>query len=229
MKRLLLALAGVSALGLPVVANAQQATITNGSILLPIPGTNDFQSQLGSVGLTGFTAGAGSNITLSAPATLVFTYMGSESGFRDNFTATSLGGPLFYQELSTSVDNQWPGGGTGGGISIGSGLFGAGSLSPYLLFSSLDAGAMPAVLGSFGFGIFLPTPNTTGYTTNTFYLGYDDQATNPDDNHDDIIIRVQVLPAVPEPATWAMMLTGFAAMGIALRRRRKVKAIRQLA
>ena len=229
MKKLLLALAGVSALALPSVANAQQAQITDGSIVLPVPGSNDFQTQLASVGLTAFTAGTGTNITLTGPATLVFTYMGSESGFRDNFTATSLSGPIFYQELSTSVDNQWPGGGTSGGIPIGSGLFAGGSLSPYLLFSSLDAGAIPSMLGSFGFGVFLPNPNSVGYTTNTFYLGYDDQAANPDDNHDDIIIRVQVLSPVPEPATWAMMLIGFAAIGVALRRRRKAKAISQLA
>ena len=35
--------------------------------------------------------------------------------------------------------------------------------------------------------------------------------------------------AVPEPATWAMMLMGFGAMGVALRRRRKLTHIAQLA
>ncbi len=35
--------------------------------------------------------------------------------------------------------------------------------------------------------------------------------------------------AVPEPATWAMMLMGFGAMGVAFRRRRNLAAVPQLA
>jgi hypothetical protein len=37
------------------------------------------------------------------------------------------------------------------------------------------------------------------------------------------------VPAVPEPGTWAMMLLGFGGMGVALRRRRKLTTIAQLA
>ena len=32
-------------------------------------------------------------------------------------------------------------------------------------------------------------------------------------------------PAVPEPATWAMMLVGFGVMGVAMRRRRAIKPV----
>jgi hypothetical protein len=35
--------------------------------------------------------------------------------------------------------------------------------------------------------------------------------------------------AVPEPGTWAMMLLGFGAMGVSLRRRRKPNQIMQIA
>jgi hypothetical protein len=38
-----------------------------------------------------------------------------------------------------------------------------------------------------------------------------------------------VSSAVPEPATWAMMLVGFGAIGASMRRRRRVTAIAQLA
>ena len=34
---------------------------------------------------------------------------------------------------------------------------------------------------------------------------------------------------VPEPATWAMMIVGFASVGLALRRRPRVRDIRQVA
>lgn len=49
------------------------------------------------------------------------------------------------------------------------------------------------------------------------------------------IVNVQVLPgsigapAVPEPATWAMMLLGFGAMGIVMRRRRRTSSLLQAA
>ena len=36
-------------------------------------------------------------------------------------------------------------------------------------------------------------------------------------------------PAVPEPATWAMMLIGFGAMGVSLRRRRRTSTLLQAA
>jgi hypothetical protein len=220
-----LLLGTVAAFALSTAAQAQQATITTGSTTLLIPSANDFQSQLQGQGLSYFTAGPGSSISLTAPALLEFTYMGSESGFRDNFTATSLGGPIFKQENSTGLDNQWVGGGPGGGVLIGSGAFNAGSLFGLLTFNSLDAGALAAGIGSAGFGIFIPSAQSGGplnpYSTNVFYIGYDDQATRPDDNHDDILIRVRVLAAVPEPATWAMMLLGFAGIGFAVRRSRK--------
>lgn len=38
-------------------------------------------------------------------------------------------------------------------------------------------------------------------------------------------LRVEFLPAVPEPATWAMMLVGFGAIGVSMRRRRRSAAL----
>jgi hypothetical protein len=63
------------------------------------------------------------------------------------------------------------------------------------------------------------------------YLGFDDQPGKADDNHDDIIIRVTAIPfadpgggAVPEPASWAMLIAGFGLVGAAQRRRKAVAA-----
>ena len=42
-------------------------------------------------------------------------------------------------------------------------------------------------------------------------------------------LRVNFLAAVPEPATWAMMLVGFGAMGVSLRRRRRTQTLLQAA
>jgi len=40
---------------------------------------------------------------------------------------------------------------------------------------------------------------------------------------------VNVAPPVPEPATWAMMLAGFGAMGFAMRRTRRKVLLTQIA
>ena len=112
----------------------------------------------------------------------------------------------------------------GSPIFLGSAAYTAGSLAGLLTFTSSGPGAV-AGIGADGFGIFLGANQTSGSAVSTFYLGYDDQITNIDDNHDDMIIRVTVLPPVPEPATWMTMLLGFAAVGVGMRRRKRVLGV----
>ena len=215
MKKLLLALAGVSAFALPAAANAD-VIITHG-VDAPIPSNNDFQTDLANLGLTDYTS-TGATITLTQPSTLTFTFLGSESGLSDTFT----GGTVSYTEHTTLVNDF------GTPILLGSDVFGAGSLAGSLFFSG--GVPSPITVGAPGFAIFFGANNPLGVIANggSFYIGYDDIITG-DDNHDDMIIRVDVAPAVPEPATWAMMLTGFAAAGVALRRRRRTTALAQIA
>ena len=75
-------------------------------------------------------------------------------------------------------------------------------------------------MGQAGFGIFLGANPVSGSSTNVLYFGYDDQAYRPDRDYDDFIVKAVVHP-LPEPGTWGMMLLGFAAIGFAMRRRRK--------
>jgi len=66
---------------------------------------------------------------------------------------------------------------------------------------------------------FTPTANESGATLGFLSL------TAPDSVHgavvDNIVLTQTAGTAVPEPATWAIMLTGFGAMGAAMRSRRK--------
>lgn len=48
-------------------------------------------------------------------------------------------------------------------------------------------------------------------------------------NSDFAVDTISFNSAVPEPATWAMMLMGFGAMGAAMRRQRKTKTLMQIA
>lgn len=208
MKAALKLLVGLSALALPA---AGQATVQiNFTTTAPVPGSNDFQSQLSGLGLTRFTTNL-ATLILSSNSIITFEFLGSESGFNDTFTA----GPVTYSEFTTLTNNF------ASPIALGSANFSAGSLLNLLNFTS--SGGAPATVGQDGFGIFLGANQTSGQSFSTFYLGYDDQITNQDDNHDDMIIRATVRDAVPEPATWAMMLLGFAGIGMAFRRRQPAR------
>lgn len=201
-KSLFAALAGLSALALSAPANA---VIINFGATNPIPANNDFTANLAGLGLTQY-ATTGATLTLPANSILTFHFLGSESGFNDRFTASTVD----YTEFTSLINNF------GSPTPLGSAVFAAGSLAGLLNFSAVGGAA--ATVGQDGFGIFLGPNAVSGGTHSVFYLGYDDQINNVDDNHDDMIIRVAVGP-VPEPGTWAMMLLGFGAIGFAMRRR----------
>ena len=205
MRKLVLGLLGAAALSVGTAANSSVIITFTGTN--PVPGNNDFQGDLAGVGLTEYTT-TGATLTLTEDSVLTFEFLGSESNFNDTFTA----GAVSFTEMSNFT--PWS------VTLLGADLFSAGSLAGLLNFSSTGPGA-DATVGDDGFGIFLGEGWQSGLMTNVFYLGYDDQITNIDDNHDDMIIRVTVSPAVPEPATWAMMLMGFGAAGYAMRRRRR--------
>jgi len=60
----------------------------------------------------------------------------------------------------------------------------------------------------------------------SFVLSFEDLDDGGDFNYTDygMSITVQKVPAVPEPASWAMMIAGFGLAGVALRRRTSMKA-----
>jgi hypothetical protein len=239
MKKLIAGLAGVCALALASSANAA-ADITVGdtfAIPAPVSGSlvgNEFQPGLAGAGLSQYT-NTGASISLTGGSILTFEFLGSESGFDDTFTAvgSAMTGAFPLSGFSCAGSSCTEVSGFedhfASSVAMGSGIYGAGTLAGLLGFTSNSGVA--AEIGDVGFGIFLPRGYTMGdvYSTDVFYLGYDDFGGGPDDNHDDFVVRVTVTPAVPEPGTWAMMLLGFGAMGVAVRRSRKSKAIAQLA
>lgn len=175
-------------------------TVTSGSTFA-VPGHNDFKVDLAALGLNAYT-NVGASVALSGPRKVTFEYMGSESGNVNTFTGGSL--PAFA-EFNKAVWGPTP---------IGSDTFLAGPFTN-LSFSSAGGVAL-SLVGQDSFGIFIPTTRTGSYSTNVLYLGFDDQINNIDDNHDDFIIRVT---AVPEPASWAMLIVGFGLVGLTARRR----------
>jgi hypothetical protein len=210
MKKLILA-ATAMALALPATANAAADVTINFGATNLIPANNDFQAQLNGLGLFEF-ATVGASLFLNGPASITFEFLGSESGFFDTF---STSGGLTLTETSSGVINNFA-----APVLIGTQFFAGGSLASLLNFTSNFG--IPATVGDDGFGIFLGAKPTSGLNYTTFYLGYDDEVRRQDDNHDDFIIRATVSSPVPEPATWAMALVGFAAIGRSMRSRRRV-------
>ena len=215
MKKVLTLLAGISAFVIPASVQAQMVQVNFGATGA-IPANNDFQAQLAGLGLTNFTT-TGASLILSSNATIFFEFLASESGFSDTFTA----GPVTYTENTNFTNNfVTP-------IPLGFASFTAGNLAGLLTFTS--SGGVTATIGQDGFGIFLGPNQISGQSVSTFYLGYDDQINNQDDNHDDFILRATVFGPVPEPTTWAMMLIGFAGVGYSMRRSRRATWMRQAA
>jgi hypothetical protein len=209
MRKLLLA-ASALALASPVASFAAPTiSVVGGFGPMAIPAINNFKSELMGAGFTQYTTS--SNLFLTGMAKITYYYMGSESGFFNRFTA----GSSSYTETSGGYETKWL-----SPVLIGTQTYATGgSLAGLLGFSSASVGGLPSPLGSDGFGVFLTAGKTTGYST--IYFGYDDERSRPDDNHDDFIVKAVITAVpVPEPGTWAMLLSGFAIVGSLLRRRR---------
>ena len=213
MRRISMMLAG-AAMAMAAPAMATYFTVNVANPVNTIPTNNDFQTELNALGFTGYTA-TGASISLASKSTLTFEYMGSESGNVDTFTVgansfvennKSVWGPtlMFSSDQLSGLINNW-------------------------IFTS-NGGAQNKGIGTPEFGIFVPRQFGNGgvWNTRVLYLGFDDQITGDDDNHDDFIVRVSVdgfdPNGIPEPSSWAMLIAGFGLVGAVGRRRRNVVA-----
>lgn len=114
-----------------------------------------------------------------------------------------------YVDLTNVIFNgqNLSDGGGGGSPNYDGGGYSAGANLIFSQFSSLNFSFIPSTAGAFKFGF-------SSADGRTIYL----------DN-----LKISVTPSVPEPATWAMMLIGFGAMGVSLRRRRRTYNLLQAA
>lgn len=139
------------------------------------------------------------NFVLSGSRTATFTLPSSTP---DSFTSSFIGDQIFFNNIFGTF------GGTDGTANIS---FGTNLASQFQIQSP--------TLGFTQFGgadLFSGTPSAPTFNLGTFNLpgGFlAGPATLT-------ISRASVVAAVPEPATWAMMLLGFGAIGFSVRRRR---------
>lgn len=198
-KMIFLATAAIVAAAAPAAAVTFTVTPVSTAAM---PGNNDFRNNLSAQGLTRLTT-VGATISLSQTTRLRFDYMGSESGFVDRFKV----GAAEFTETNKSAWGPTP---------MFTALQAGGTIGNWLFTS--NQGAVDRGIGTREFAIFLPEKLVDGrFITNTLFLGFDDQISGRDDDHDDFIVRVT---AVPEPQMWAMMIAGFGLVGSARRRQR---------
>jgi hypothetical protein len=214
----LLGLAGAIAISLGVAGSASAAvpgvipggTATN-EALVPLFGNNNPRN--GFYEATLFLVGG--------PSDILVEYLGSEAGYNNNFIFGSF--------------NQNTGGGTNtfnaGGITSTTLL---GVASGVLNFSFTSGGGEGTVMNV--------DPNTNAGTNPNFfvsfanefassgqlvYLFFDDGGAGPDDDHDDMVIRLSITDGgfeIPLPAAAWLMIAGIGGLGAVARRRKAAKA-----
>jgi hypothetical protein len=204
-----------------------------------------FQNLLAGAGLaSGVTLGLAASANAGAPTIgniSVTYYLGDNTFSNTEFTDTGAGitfneAPSFTDSISTisetadyggaNSDPAWPGGtvsfaadftGTITASKAGTYGFSFGADDAAYLF--VDGSSAP--LASFvGGNDFEETgaPKVFDLTLNQGANAFEIQYANEVSNQAAILFQAA---AVPEPATWAMMLAGFGGLGVAMRSRRK--------
>jgi PEP-CTERM motif len=199
-----------------VIGNNPSPITVNDAYLTSIG--NDFvgADSLPGAGYTEFCSGC--TLTVDGDGTVTVYIVGSESadynGLWDNGTElaneTDPAGLHIYGTFPIGVQTAVLGGSTQSALNAD--LAGLG----FQVDVDNSPGSQNAAIGQPGFGIFY-NPNDLSKVM----LAFDDHGANPEDNHDDLEVRLAIT-TVPEPATWALMILAFA--GLAFVRRRTLAA-----
>ncbi len=201
MKNLIIGM--VAALGISLSASAQ-LTFIGGSDPAAIPGNNDVETVLTTLGLTDFVSGR--DVRFDANGQLDLFFLGSESGF---INSVEIDGEVVFTENPDAITSD----------PFVSDFIATITITEGDLFSDLGISfssnrGTPAAFGDAGFGQFF---NPQG--GNRFAVGFGDNT--GDGDFDDLVFPASFTSAVPEPATWLMMIFGFAGVGLMAQRRRK--------
>jgi len=176
------------------------------------PAYNALTGGVGDLGdslsiLTGSVKDATNGLSVSGPAKVTFTYLGSEAGFRNSsvnlLTATTIFANHGVSAVGDVVEAMFPAGllafsynsGNGSGIANNGVAFNTNLADIGIAFSQLFNNSRSVL------------------------VFFDDNGAGPDRDFDDLAMRIDVAP-VPVPAAGVLLLAALGGLGLAARRRR---------
>ncbi|SEW44270.1 VPLPA-CTERM protein sorting domain-containing protein [Cognatiyoonia koreensis] len=203
---------------------ASAATLTADTTLGLAPGSpagQDFVTELQGAGATDLFSG-NLSIILNQERRVTFTLVGAESSFDNTLVfngsdiiAESIGSGGAGQAVANMTTDLLDG---GLGLNSFTTVLGSGvDIASLLTFRVGDAASSVFSAVDHEFGVFADAASLSNLSV--FFLALDDDGNNKDDNHDDIIVRVDI-SAVPIPASGLLLLAGMGGLA-AMRRRRK--------
>lgn len=188
----------------------------------PGGGANDALVPLFGAGVTTRQGHYGASLYLWGTADILVEYLGAEAGFNNSFSwagnlfTTTPGGGGAWVPPPAAVSQIFTG--------VTSGLldfaFGANSV----VGTNTNA-SNPGDHGAGRANFFVSFANENASSGNMVYLFFDDIG-SPDDNHDDMVIRLSVangaigIAPIPLPAAGFLLLGGLGIMGAVARRRK---------
>lgn len=209
----------VLGMGLLGPANAGTVTAAGGTTGLEATGSAS-NDVFGSV-----NGHFGANLFATGPGTIQFTLLGYEAGYHNKFLAGSSAGPA-------SLVFSGGGGTVTGPIGTLSSIFSASGLinfsfranQPWGSFVTNGSNPQSPTNSPNFFVSFYNSSNVLGAwgsgTSGIIALDDGGGGTPADADYDDLVVRFQYVTAVPEASTWAMMIFGFAGMGLLAYRRK---------
>jgi PEP-CTERM motif len=218
-KKILVASLLMGAAGATQAAFISVDTVNPAGSTTGIVPANDFRGTLAGLGVTTYTMGT--SLATDIAGTVTYFYYGKEAGYRNDFTS----GGLSYSSGFTPEAQSY----FGAPIEIGSVSVGAGLLDfKFCAYSggpSLQGCVSNAQNDALGFGAWQSIAMSV--LGDVAWLFWDDSGAGPDDNHDDMLIKVVFTPnSVPEPGTLALFGLGLLGLGIgASRRQRKARQV----